>query len=77
MVSQVCLAPRNCSGHGTRHWYSAAQLPESEYCGKIFRCAYVTASCSPAQVAFGLACAKSQQCSFKFVASQFGVVRPC
>ena len=30
---------RKCGNHGTRHWYSAAQLPESEYCGKIFRCA--------------------------------------
>ena len=37
MVTQTCKARRNCSGHGTRHWYSAAQLPESEYCGKIFR----------------------------------------
>ena len=58
MVSQVCLASRNCSGHGTRHWYSAAQLPESEYCGKIFRCARVTATYPSAQVACGLACEK-------------------
>ncbi|KAK9834147.1 hypothetical protein WJX81_002753 [Elliptochloris bilobata] len=28
---------KNCSNHGTKHWYSAAQLPESQYCGKIFR----------------------------------------